>query len=148
MPNHTSKEGQSIVEAVVMVAIVMLLVTGLIVGTTRSVRNSRFSSTKGPAIKYAQEGLEIARSLRDNSWTSFLSRKDAPGPSWCVDESGTFTGAGSAPEDCTVNIDNTYTRSITFAWDGTRMTVTSHVEWQDGANRHSSELTTYFTQWR
>lgn len=145
---HNDQAGQSIVEAIVMVGIVMLMITGLVVGMTRSIKNARFSNTKGPAIKYAQEGLEVARNERDVSWSSFLQRKNATDGLWCLDDSMQWTDPDGDISVCEGNINNALSRSLTFTWNGSEMTVTSRVDWRDGNATRSSSLSTEFTNWR
>ncbi len=136
-------KGQSLVEVVVAVGVVMLLVTGLIVGSTASIKGSEFSVAKSRALKYSQEGIEISRSLRDQSWATFASRSGL----WCLAKDGTWTQASGS---CPINIDATFTRGVTFTWDGlnNRMSVTASVTWNDGNGIHTSQLVTYFTQWK
>ncbi len=131
-------------EVVVAVGVVILLVTGLIVGTTSSLRGSEFSTHKSRALKYAQEGIEITRSMRDTSWASLAAKSGL----WCLDSAGAFSAPPGA--SCDTNIDGFYTRSITFTWDGanSRMTVDVVVAWNDGSGAHQSQLITYFTQWK
>lgn len=135
--------GQSLVEVIVAVGIVILLVTGLLVGTTNAIRSSQFSTMKSRATRYSQEGLEITRNLRDTSWVSF-SAKSGP---WCLSEDGTWTQGNPT---CPVNIANRFTRTMTFTWDAgnNRMKVDSLVSWKDGVAVHTSQIITYFTQWK
>ncbi len=139
----TKQRGQSLIEVVVAVGVVVILVTGLIVGTTSALKTSQYGRTKSQAIKYAQEGMELTRQLRNNGWTTFAGRSGL----WCLDKVGGWTqGAGTCP----VNIDNLFTRSATFTWNvaSSRMEVTVNVSWSDGGGLHDTQLTTYFTQWK
>ena len=139
-----SQNGQSLVEVVVAVGVVILLVTGLIVGTTSSIRGSEFSTYKSRALKYAQEAIEITRGMRDTSWASLAAKSGV----WCLDKAGVWSQPGGAT--CTTNIDGFFTRSVTFTWDAVnnRMTADATVTWSDGSGTHTSELVTYFTEWR
>lgn len=140
--------GQSMVEIIIVIGIVLVVVTGLVVGSTAALRGTRFSSTKSPATKYAQEGLELARKLRDTSWSTFFARKDEINGLWCLDEAGTWTSAGGSEANCSNNVAGIYSRTVRFTWDGTGMTVVSAASWVDGATTHKSELTTYLTEWK
>ncbi len=141
---YQSKKGQSLIEVVVAVGVVVLLVTGLIVGSTASMKGSEFSVAKSRALKYSQEGIELSRSLRDGSWATFAARSGL----YCLAKDGIWPASSSS--SCPINIDGTFTRGVTFAWDGlnNRMRVTSTVTWIDGNGTHNSQLETYFTQWK
>lgn len=138
------QRGQSLVEVVVAVGVVILLVTGLIVGTTTSLKGSEFSTYKSRALKYTQEAMEVIRNMRDQSWASLAAKSGV----WCLDKTGIWSQAQGAT--CSVNIDGFFTRSVTFTWDGVnnRMKVDVEVTWEDSGGTHTSTLTTYFTQWR
>lgn len=136
-------KGQSLIEIVIAVGVVILLVTGLIVGTTASIKGSEFSTNKSRGFKYAQEAMEIIRSMRDQSWASVGAKSGL----WCLDKTGTWSQPlGST---CNVNIDSFFTRSVTFTWDGVnnRMRVDITVTWTD-SGVHTSKLVTYFTEWK
>lgn len=139
--------GQTLVEVVVALGIVVLLVTGLIAGATSAIHGSDQSRVRSLAIIYAQEALELSRQLRDNNWSSFQAKNGL----WCLDKGGNWSDGGGV---CSVNIGTTFTRSVTFLWvsdpDPTKehMNVTTIVSWQDGSVTRQTQLTTYFTQWQ
>lgn len=144
--------GQTLVEVVVAIGMVVLLVTGLIVGTTVSLKGGQFGRTKSGAISFAQEAIELARGLRDVGWTSFRARSGM----YCLSQNNTFPqeAVGSSNE-CTGNVVSPtaiYTRWVTFAWDEAatppRMNVTATVTWNEGSTTHTSALSTFFTQWK
>lgn len=137
-----NERGQTLAEIVVAIGIVVLLVSGLIVGTTASVRTAGEARLRSLAVKYSQEALELTRQLRDSDWDAFQAYSGL----WCLDKGGVWTSASLCP----VNIDNTFTRGVTFSWNGSanRMEVTASVTWQDGGTTHKSDLLTYFTKWQ
>lgn len=145
---HIRQHGQSMVEIIIVIGIVLIIVTGLVVASTAALKGTRFTSTKSPATKYAQEGLELARKLRDTSWSAFFVKKDETGGLWCLNESGQWSGASGSVTNCANNVAGIYTRSVTFTWDGARMRIMATVSWIDGATTHKSELITYLTQWK
>jgi len=146
------RNGQSLIEVIVAVGMIMLLTTGLIAGTTAAIKAGRFGSVKSPAGKYAQEGIETARKLRDESWSSFDAMKSgATNGKWCLGDDLAFVDAKESPEvSCLGNLNTTYTRYLTFTWIGAEnaMQVTSTVTWIDGSTMKKSELITKFTNWK
>lgn len=142
MKNNVNSKGQTIVEAIVVLGIVVLLVTGLIAGTTSSLRSVQSGKIKSQALKYAEEGMEYARNLRNQDWSVFQAKSG----SYCLDSSLTLT-PGSA---CALTADDIFTRGITFTWDlnNNNMTVVVAVGYIEGSQTKNVTLTTYFTNWR
>lgn len=138
--------GQTFVEVVVVVSIVVIVVTALVSGSIASLRVIGYNSSKSQATKYAQEGLELARKERDSSWNVFYN-KSVPSPQvWCIDKIGTWTQQSVCP----VNIDGIFTRVMRLSYDSAnqRIDATATVSWNDGGNIRMSKIETFFTQWR
>lgn len=134
-----------LVEVVVAIGVVVLLVTGLIVGTSVTLKASQYSKARGQAVQYAQEAVEIARKIRDSGWTTFATYGGVSPRSWCLDKAGVWT---AMPGSCSANIDTFYTRQVTFTWDDPRMKVDVVVSWTDGNKTYTVPISTYFTQWK
>lgn len=132
--------GQTMVEIIIVIGITLLLVTGLVSATTSSLKAGNFSRAKSQANKYAQEGVELTRALRDSSWLTFSQYSG----NYCLNAAGVF----SSSETCNVNIDGKFSRSVNFSWQNPKMVVVVRVRWRDQLTAHQSELTTYFTQWK
>lgn len=64
-----SDKGQSLMELVVVIAVITIVVAALVFATIASLRNASFSQNQAQATKLAQEGLEKVRSLRDRDTT-------------------------------------------------------------------------------
>lgn len=137
-----SESGQTLAEVVVAIGVIVLLVTGLIVGTSVTIKASQYSKARSQAVAYAQEAVELARNLRDGGWTSFFAYG---GTSQCLNKEGVWTQMSGA---CSANIDNFYTRSITFTWNDPRMKLDVVVSWVDGNKTYTVPISTYLTQWR
>lgn len=141
----TVSKGQTLVEIIVVVGVVLVILTVVVNNVLSSLRNSTFSEAKSQATAYAKEGLEIARQQRDAGWYAFVSKGTSEGLSWCVDGSGTWTQGSS----CTNKINNTFERILRLTLDSSNhMTVVSTVTWQEGGSTRKSELVTVLTQWR
>lgn len=139
------RAGQTLVEIIAAIGVVVILVTGLIVGATGSLKASQYGRAKSLSVRYAEEAAEIVRSLRDASWETFTTYGGTTPKAWCLDKGGTWSDGASG---CPVNIDDIYTRTVTFTWLDPRMKVEILVTWTDGARAYQSDVTTYFTQWR
>lgn len=140
-----STKGQTLAEVVVAIGVVVLLVTGLVVGTSVSLKASQYGKARSQAVQYAQEAIEIARNVRDNGWTTFATYGGVSPVSWCLDKSGVWTAMS---DSCSANIDNFYTRQVTLTWIDPKMKVDVSVSWIDGNKTYTMPITTYFTQWK
>jgi len=145
-----TKKGQSLVEMIVIIGIVVLLATGIVASTTSSLSRSETSQSRSDALSFAQAGIELARGLRDTGWDTFSHM----GGTYCVGSDGTF---GQPHTTCTThNIDDKFTRAVTLQLaqipaDLTKeeMKVTSRVTWGDTTNLSNAvQLTTYLTGWK
>lgn len=149
------RSGQTLAEIVVVLGVVLLLVTGLVVGATGSLKAARFAKAKSIAMGYAQEGMEIVRNIRDTGWGTFQGYGDTSGKLWCLDKSKVWTDAASLPGGlCPVNnipdVFTPYSRKVYFKWTDTpaQMRVDVGVTWRDGIKTYEATLSSYFTQWR
>src|SRR5689334_4691422 len=64
-----NQKGQTLLELVVLVAIVVVVVSSLVFANILTSRNSQFSKNQSQATKLAQEALEKVRTLRDRDGT-------------------------------------------------------------------------------
>jgi hypothetical protein len=143
-------KGQSLVEAVVAIAVVVLIVSGLIIAVISSLRSAQSSRARSTATKLTQDGIEIVRNLRDLGWSDFIS-KDSP-IAWCL---GNDKELSNLPADCIHNIPadsvskTPFTRTALITKSAqNQATVTIEVTWLEGQTSRKSTATTYLTQWR
>jgi type II secretory pathway pseudopilin PulG len=142
------REGQTLVEMIVLIGMVVLLTTGIVAGTTVSLSRSHLSQSRTSALALAQSGIELARGIRDNGWGAFEEMGKPGSKTYCVGLTGNFVEGM-----CTgFNIDNKFMRSITLKSTTisgvSTIKVTSHVSWADTTNpANSMELITYLTPW-
>lgn len=143
--NRQIQSGQSLIEALVAVGLVIVIATALISVTTTGLKASQSGKLRSKAVVLAQDGLELSRKLRDNDWVVFQTYGTAPNNIKCLDTNGGWaTMSGSCPFD----IEDIYARKVTFTWDGSRMKVDSVVSWNERSQVKNVTLTTYFTDWR
>lgn len=140
--------GQTIIEATIALASILLVLTAISIAIAISLSNSQFIKSQSLAAKYAQEGMEYIRFLRNTNPTTFESREGI----YCMNEDNVFT-AGSCQA---VNVAGTFKRESEFTQDsspdcngGAKVTVT--VYWASGKcdsqNRfcHKSQLVSCFS---
>jgi len=143
---NKSAVGQTLVESVVAIGVVVLIVTGLVVGVVSSLKSTESSQARSLATKLTQEGIETARSIRDTGWNSFTLYNGE----WCLDNSATPSAEdASACENNVTAGPLHFTRKIAFSFDGSQMGVTVTTTWKEsGGLTRTSSATTFFTQWR
>lgn len=135
-------KGQSLIEAVIALGVVLLVVIALVQAVTTSIKSADFAKKTAQAASYCQEGMENIRAYRDASWTTFLtkvgSKRDLSTP----------TPGVACPSN--PNISGTpFIRCVEMgqiAADKVKATVT--VDWSDSSGTHTSKLISFFTKWQ
>lgn len=120
-------KGQSIIEVVVALSLVVLIIVGLVKVSVSSINNTAFARDQRAATKYAQEGIENARQCKEENEVAFWNK--------------------SCPE-LAAPTNTKFTRQITYTQiEEGKMQVDAVVNWTDGRGQHESNLTTYLTKW-
>jgi len=142
--------GQALVEAVVVVGIVVVISVGLLAGATASLQANRFGKAKTLSVRYAQEAMEVVRSMRNTNWASFalFATNGVTPTTWCMDSAGQLQSYVAATGCTTFPVGTMYTRQVTFTWNDPNMLVDVLVAWSDGSKNYSTSISTVFTQWR
>lgn len=158
-----SNKGQSLLELVIVIAVAIIVIAALTSATISSLRNANFSKNQLQATKFAQEGLEKVRSIRDRDGfviANFGSSTTKFSELWSVKLSETcaipclvnflldplnnsLTQNNSTAED----LGGSFQRWVKMTDDSTtfqsKKTITVIVTWVDFAGSHESRLTTY-----
>ena len=67
------QQGQTIIEAVVALATLMIIITAIAVVMMNGLYNSQFIKSQNEANKYAQEAIEVVRNTQKNDLQTFKS---------------------------------------------------------------------------
>lgn len=141
-------QGYALIEVVISLTVIIVLVTGLIAASTSALKASQFAKEKSLSVRYAQEGIEIVRNIRDTvAWSSFTDYINGPQPK-SLGSNGQLGGS------CTSNFFNIsafYARCVYFSWvdqPNNVVGVAVNVYWYDGGKQYSTSVTTYFTKWK
>jgi type II secretory pathway pseudopilin PulG len=139
--------GVSLIESVVTLGVVILLITGLVVGTTSSLQNAQASKARSLGVQYAQEALEVLRQERDSNWTTFASQATIGTPvDNCMDGNKQLT---AKPQDGCTPFTGTFSRTITFTKvDDHQMDVAVLIFWLEGSTGKNITLHTTYTDWK
>lgn len=148
------KSGQTLIEAIIAVAVVALLSTGLVAGTVKAIRGAALSNTQSVANKYAQEAVEYIRAMRNrSSWTAFSAYANASGVLWCMNGSNQLiSGACGSSDTISVTHLPMFTRTVTFRQiTADQVDIIVEVSWPDSGNgtalTRKSHVSTSFTNW-
>ena len=144
-----SREGQSLVEAIVAIGISVVIITGLVVLAVGAVRTATLSRNRAIAVQYAQEGIEALRSIRDRDFAvlgSLASNTNyqlvPPGSQWNV-APGTRNITVSG-----VVFQQKFVKSTAAPASASKPRFTVTVSWTDSAGSHTADLVTYLSDWR
>jgi Tfp pilus assembly protein PilV len=141
-----STSGQSLIEVLTALAVVLLVLVALIRATTISMRSGGVSKAQAQATGYAQEAIEWIRAERDKDWDEVSTRVGT----FCLNlepldwpltagDCSDFGLAGRFKREATLT-------SVGGA--GNQVEVKVVVSWQEAGGEHQSVLTTYLTNWR
>lgn len=137
------QSGQSLIEVLTALAVVLLVIIALIRATTIAIKSSDFSKTQALATVYTQEAMEWIRAERDKGWDNISDQ--TPVNSLCLNELSWLGGS------CDYILADRFKREVSLAnvgGEGNKIEVKVVVSWQDAGGDHQSQLTTYLSNWR
>lgn len=77
---HTTNSGQSIIEVLIALTLIIMFLSGIVILQLFSVRNINYSENKSTAAKLARQQLDRVRVIRDSvGFDSLLSCTTSPG---------------------------------------------------------------------
>lgn len=150
----TNLKGLTIVEVVIALGAGAVILTALTYITLTSLSNSRQGSSQALATQLAQEGMEIMRNMKENSWTGFTALQDT---TYCLASACTALSASSGNSCgprvgvCGLNVSGRYVREVSLQHGVTRCTpsapvagrtyigVDSLVSWKDSKCTNPSD---------
>lgn len=134
-----SNSGQTLIEIVIALGAILITLTSISILVAISISNSSFIKAQSTAAKYAQDGMEYVRYLRNNNLSSFQSKNG----SYCLDEVTEQNKNDPFTLLClTPNIKDEFIREVDFSKNtfncpsptGTQLSqteVTVKVSWRD-----------------
>lgn len=134
------QEGQSLIEVVTALSIITIIITAIGIVVISGLNNVRSGKNQDLATKFAQDGLETVRHIRNGNYVNFK----AAGGLYCLPQGATDLGAASA--SCTTpNVGGgSYVRSARIEVNpscGANMAmVTVTVAWADSKCQSSSDF--------
>lgn len=143
----TNQTGQTLIEALLAIAVAIIVVVGLVGMAVVSMRSANYSKNQAEAVRLARSQLELLRNMRDTSWSDFslnLTGNSCGTTGCCV----TTVITTYSPAACTVNntFDVKFTSSPVIIVD--EVTINTVVTFSEGAVVRTVPLTETFTNWR
>ena len=91
-----SQKGQMLIEALLALAFAVVIITAVVIAVITSLNNTSFTKNQNLAAQYAQEGLDIARNMKDSNYSGFRALPN--GGYYCVNKiNGTLSDIGFCP---------------------------------------------------
>lgn len=151
--------GESLLEVTISLGLALLVVTALTVTTVNGLKNSQLSQNQLKATKYAQEGIERIRQIRERNCPVNLGSNSyvwyGPGSSiWGATFSGEILRFTINARECKLDQSTTpeplddgkFTRTVSMTEGPTNTKkVTVSVNWTDFSGNHESKLETSLT---
>lgn len=162
MLKRLSSKGQTLVEMIVVISVGILVVGGLVFATISSLRNANFAKNQAQVTKLAQEGIERARSIRNQDGLVNFSYGSGQTTSKFSDLYGVKMVDTCNP--CKFKLSSNqsgleftgsyetlgnFTRQVQIVDDAnwaSEKKVTVVVSWTDPTGSHESKLTTILTK--
>lgn len=137
------EKGQSLIELLVAIGIFVIIVSSLVVFILDSYIFGFLAEEITKANSLAEEGIEAAKSIKDDSWENLTLGDHG------LKISGNHWEFQGAPEDISTQLEEGATRVITIEnIDADRKKVISRVNWNLGEGRPQEiKIVTYLTNW-
>ena len=100
------QRGQTLIEAVGALAVISLVISAIAIAVTTSLNNAQFNKNQSLATKYAQQGIEIVRQIRNSNYISFASTNGT----YCLGKGQ--TSLGTSQSNCNIANVDTFIRSV------------------------------------
>lgn len=156
-----NSSGQTLLEVLAALGVGVVVLVAIVSAVLSSLSNAQFSKNQNLATQYGQQGMEIVRSIKNNSWSSFYNTYTGTSITpFCLPKDDTTPNSGLCqPGD---KIDGFFTRELRFERGcivspcnttnpddpNLKIQVKATVSFTDSKGTHQSELISYFTNWR
>ena len=141
------KNGQTLIELIIALGVGIIILSSIVAVVLLSLHSAQFAKSQNLATQYAQEGMEVVRTIKNRSWTEFSALTAVD---YCLAKNETSLSTKPVGGSCPT-IDIIFTREVKVEWIGAnctaqRVCVTTTVFWLDSKGRHESKLFSYFAR--
>ena len=106
---YNKQKGQTLIEALSALGIIGLLLSATTVAVITALSNTTYNQNQTLATKYAQQGTEIVRQIRDKNYTTFQGYNGT----YCLGNATSFGGTCA-----TANLFGTFVRKVQILPNG------------------------------
>lgn len=158
--SHIHERGQTIIEVIIVIGLVVLVLITLVTGMVLGIRNNQTAKEQELAKNRTQEAIEWFRNLRDQmGWDSLQAMVSSQGNpvSYCLP---TLPGTVAQAQALTNRscLSSEYVQGTTLFYrtmvinlplnSNTEMDVTVNVTWTEGGKSHASTATLVLQKWQ
>jgi len=150
-----NNDGFSILEAMIAIAVAILVFVGIYQITILSIRTTETNLKKTEAVHRAEELIEITRSLRNDGWSDSIGTLSPGTAYYLVLEDGEWTFSSISPEETevfteTIEVGDIYRDgddniSQSGTLDPNTKKITATVSWNDRGVAREESIETYIT---
>jgi type II secretory pathway pseudopilin PulG len=133
-----NQKGQTLLEVILAFGIVILVLGSISSVVVTSLNNTQYAKNQSMATSYAQEGINVVRSISDSGWNQLLYYKDHNDGKYCIKSDLSLNAALS--ENCTgadaIGPSGAFSRKVTLdsiSCNSGGIHATVKVSWTDGA---------------
>ncbi|MBI2621564.1 MAG: hypothetical protein HYW63_02855 [Candidatus Levybacteria bacterium] len=146
-----NQNGQALIEALLALAFAVVIITAVVIAVINALSNTNFTKNQNLGTQYAQEGLDLARNMKDSDYDGFKALANPSPRYYCITD-GDFL---YIPPDQPCIVGNDFSRHI-YIFHGSPLCeanssfVSSTVSWTDskctdGSNCHKIQLDSCFS---
>ncbi len=108
----TRQSGQTLIEALLALIVVIVIITAVVTAVITSLSGATFTKNQNLASQYAQEGIDIARNMKDSDFASFSALNNDQ--YYCAAQGSTSLDSSS----CSTKLNGIFTRKIYINHNG------------------------------
>jgi len=101
-----NQKGETLIEALAALAIISIVIVAVATAVVTSLSNTKYNQNQTQSTKYAQQGIEQVRQIRNNNYTNFKTYNGT----YCLGKGQTTLGASQG--SCSVKNVDTFIRSV------------------------------------
>lgn len=156
MKNRIHESGQTLIEVIIAIGLVVLVLLTLVSALTLAIRNNQFARDQVLARNRTRESLEWLRSLREQmGWDSFYEMvdQDSPPVTYClidhpIDVTSAIAMSSQACGSTEVISGTKFIRELVMTPNGAdEITAVVTVSWTEGQKDHQSTSTLILRRW-
>jgi len=149
---NSNLNGQTLIETVIALAVVLILVSALLSMSVASVRSATLSRNKTAASQLAYKESELVRNVRDSTylfdWPQITTAFNAASCATSCNVNSSYLFTNGSKTDSTLVSGTTFTIYVTGSISATALPYTVNVTWTDSLGSHTESISSILTPWK